>query len=78
MCSISTCTQNKCTHYWPDAEDQKTYGNVHVVNLKEIPNPHFILREFLVHHEEVSGGLKCAEKVSHIHMVKVDFYKGLL
>ena len=45
-----------CTRYWPDPEDSKTYGSVHVVNLKETPNPHYILREFLVHHEEVSGG----------------------
>ena len=47
--------QNKCTRYWPDAEDNKTYGQVHVVNLKETPNPHYILREFLVHHEDVSS-----------------------
>lgn len=37
-------------------ESNKTYGEVHVVNLKETPNPHYILREFLVHHEDVSGG----------------------
>ena len=53
---MSVCTQNKCTRYWPDMESNKTYGQVHVVNLKETPNPHYILREFLVHHEDVSGG----------------------
>ena len=25
------------------------------MNLKETPNPHYILREFLVHHEDVSS-----------------------
>ena len=45
-----------CTHYWPDVVDKKTYGQVHVMNLKETPNPYYILREFLVHHEEVSEG----------------------
>ena len=27
-----------------------------MICLKETPNPHYILREFLVHHEDVSGG----------------------
>ena len=45
-----------CTRYWPDVEANKTYGRLHVVNLKETPNPHYIFREFLMHHEKVSGG----------------------
>ena len=45
-----------CTRYWPDAESYKTYGQVHVVNLQETLNAYYILREFLVHHEDVSGG----------------------
>ena len=53
---MSVCAQNKCTRYWPDVESNKTYEQVHVVCLKETPNPHYILREFLVHHEDVSGG----------------------
>jgi len=44
--------RNKCTRYWPDCEDNKTYDKVHVLNLKETANPHYILREFLIHHEE--------------------------
>ena len=44
-----------CTRYWPDLVDNKTYGKVHVENLKETLNPHYILREFLVGHKEVSG-----------------------
>ena len=47
--------QNKCTRYWPDSEDNKTYDKVHVLNLKETANPHYILREFLIHHEEEVG-----------------------
>ena len=42
-----------CTCYWPDAEDNKMDGKVQVKNLKETPNPFYILREFLVHREEV-------------------------
>jgi len=49
--------QNKCTRYWPDCEDNKTYDKVHVLNLKESANPHYILREFLIHHEEEVGRL---------------------
>ena len=49
--------QNKCTRYWPDCEDNKTYDKVHVLNLKETANPHYILREFLIHHEEEVGRL---------------------
>ena len=37
-------------------EDKKTYGKVRVENLKETVNPHYILREFLVYHEEVRYG----------------------
>ena len=55
LARVSVCAQNKCTRYWPDPEDNKTYGQVHVMNLKETPNPHYILREFLVHHEDVSS-----------------------
>ena len=58
MCDISACVQDMCTRYWPDPEDEKTYGKVRVENLKEIVNPHYILREFLVYHE-VSGGEVC-------------------
>ena len=43
-----------CARYWPDLEDKKTYGKVQVENLRETVNPHYILREFLVHHKEVS------------------------
>ena len=47
--------QNKCTRYWPDENDSKVYGNLHVLNLKEISNPHYVLREFLIHQDsEVS------------------------
>lgn len=53
--------QNKCTRYWPDQEETKVYGGVyHVANLKETANPHYILREFLVHSVEevcVLGGI---------------------
>lgn len=28
------------------------YGKVHAVNLKEATNPNYIMREFLVHHED--------------------------
>ena len=44
-------SQNKCTRYWPEVEQDKVYGHVHVANLKETTNPHYILREFLVHHD---------------------------
>ena len=47
-------TQNKCTRYWPDEDETKTYGNIHVLNLKERSNPHYVLREFLIHHDNVS------------------------
>ena len=43
-------------HVYTLLVDKKTYGQVHVMNLKETPNPYYILREFLVHHEEVSEG----------------------
>ena len=56
MFTISADAQNKCTRYWPDVEDKKTYGKVQVENLKETVNPHYILREFLVYHEEVRHG----------------------
>ena len=65
-----------CTRYWPDLEDTEVYGWVQVVNLKETPNPQYILREFLVHHKEVRWrgkvGQRCVQKViwgSHIHTV---------
>jgi tyrosine-protein phosphatase non-receptor type 11 len=42
--------RNKCTRYWPDLEETKVYGGVfHMANLKETANPHYILREFLLH-----------------------------
>ena len=53
MCTFFVHVQNMCTHYWPDLEDTKVYGWIQVVNLKETPKPHYILREFLVHHKEV-------------------------
>ncbi len=28
------------------------FGKVHIVSLKEATNPHYIMREFLVHHED--------------------------
>ena len=58
MCNVSVGAQNKCTCYWPDVVDNKAYGKVHVANLKETVNPHYILREFLVFHEEVRHGGK--------------------
>ena len=42
-----------CTRYWPPVKQEETYDKVQVKNLKETSNPHYILREFLVHHEEV-------------------------
>ena len=51
-------TQNKCARYWPDEEDNKTYGKIQVGNVKGTVNPHYILREFLVDHEEVRHGGK--------------------
>ena len=45
--------QDMCTRYWPSVKQEETYGKVQVKNLKETSNPHYILREFLVHHEEV-------------------------
>lgn len=51
QCLYMSIVQNKCTRYWPEAEDSKVYGHLHVMNLKEITNPHYILREFLVHHD---------------------------
>lgn len=58
ICSMYwSVLQNKCTRYWPDCEDNKTYDKVHVLNLKETANPHYILREFLIHHEEEVGRL---------------------
>lgn len=48
---IFISSQNKCTRYWPEAEESKVYGHLHVMNLKEMTNPHYILREFLVHHD---------------------------
>ena len=53
MCAVCFGPQNKCTRYWPDVEDNKMYGQLHVANLKETLNAHYILREFIVHHEEV-------------------------
>lgn len=47
--------RNKCTRYWPDSEQEKIYNKVHVLNLKETTNPHYILREFLVHNEQEEG-----------------------
>ena len=43
--------QQKCTRYWPDPESTKVFDDIHVLTLKETTNPHYILREFLVHHE---------------------------
>lgn len=43
--------RNKCTRYWPEVEQDKVYGHVHVANLNETTNPHYILREFIVHHD---------------------------
>jgi tyrosine-protein phosphatase non-receptor type 11 len=48
--------KNKCTRYWPDVEDTKVYGGVyHVASLKETANPHYILREFLLHNSDEEG-----------------------
>lgn len=46
------CFQNKCTRYWPDDEETKVCAKIHIVTLKETSNPHYVLREFLVHHED--------------------------
>lgn len=48
---LCVVAQNKCTRYWPEVEQDKVYGHVHVATLKETTNPHYILREFLVHHD---------------------------
>ena len=51
--SVCIGAQDMCTRYWPPVKQEETYGKVQVKNLKEKSNPHYILREFLVHHEEV-------------------------
>ena len=53
MCVISVGVQDMYTCYWPPVKQEETYGKVQVKNLKETSNTHYILREFLVHHEEV-------------------------
>ena len=54
---VSTPPQNKCTSYWPEPEEAKTFGKVHVLSISETKTPNYILRELLVHHEDdVSGG----------------------
>ena len=45
--------QDLCTRYWPPVKQEETYGKVQVKNLKKTHSPHYTLREFLVHHEEV-------------------------
>ena len=50
--------QNKCARYWPDSNESKTYDKIHVLNLKEISNPHYVVREFLLNHDS---------EVSYIH-----------
>ena len=40
-----------CTCYWPDTEESKVYGSFHVMKLKETTCPHYIVRQFLVHHD---------------------------
>ena len=40
-----------CTCYWPDTEESKVYGSFHVMKLKEATCPHYIVRQFLVHHD---------------------------
>ena len=54
-CVISVGVQDMNTHYWPLVKQEEMYGKVQVKNLKETRNPHYILREFLVHHEEVNS-----------------------
>ena len=44
--------QNKCTKYWPELEESKPYGKVHVCMLQETTNPHYLLREFVISHED--------------------------
>ena len=51
--SVCIGAQDMCTCYWPPVKQEETYGKVQVKNLKETPKLHYILREFLVHHEEV-------------------------
>lgn len=41
------------------------FGNIHVVNLKEATNPHYIIREYLVHHEDDADG--DGRVISHFH-----------
>ena len=81
VCIVSVGAQDMCKRYWPPVKQEEMYGKVQVKNLKETFNPHYILREFLVHHEEVrwcGRELRGVEKASYTQIEKVDFYKGLL
>lgn len=43
---------NMCYCYWPNPIEPATYGKISVMVLEETVNPHYILRHFLVNHEE--------------------------
>lgn len=43
---------NMCHCYWPNPVEPAIYGKISVMVLEETVNPHYILRHFLVNHEE--------------------------
>ena len=54
-------SQNKCARYWPGINETGDYGSITVQNASECINPHYIYREFIIHHvDDVSV---------HIHLI---------
>ena len=47
--------QTKCTRYWPELDQSGVYGKIHIFNTSEISNQNYVLRELLVHNEDVDG-----------------------